>query len=209
MVRNHWVRFATPGQTKRFTQTIANAIIRCLDLALDCDHVLLISSGTVFIKEYIVPKEPTIAIETHEDEFPPCSSHEHLNAIPIDNPISSWIYPAIMRDACFKRAILNRGYTHYKGAQWSGQLWRIEVANRLLQDRPFWLNAQPCGYQCEEIYFSTYAYAYAIDQNIPLYKSVVTINWKHQYEYTTNEIFPNAVAICKVADSHAIREMSK
>jgi len=115
-----------------------------------------------------------------------------------------WNYRFVVHDKGFKRIAAKRRFTHYRGAQWSGQVWPQEVARRILEDDAMF---EPQQYPCEEIYFSTYAHAYAVETGIQIDQSIVTINWSHQY--LVEDVPPYAYAVCKVSENHPLREMFK
>jgi len=217
-----WVRRARTEDTAPHTRRLADAIIRGLEMALDCDLVMLLSSGTVFVREWVVPSTPIVALTTH-CVFNPRGKNDMLavqRPIPREYPCAyiqqlmdvgelakQWHYPRIEQDLYFKSAMVKRGYTHYRAAQMTGQVWPVEVARRIVADAPIWTKAPNGNYPCEEVYFSTYAAAYAHEMHLPVLPSIVTIDWSVHYEVTT--VAERVVAHCKVADDSPIRRDPK
>jgi hypothetical protein len=101
-----------------------------------------------------------------------------------------------------------------RGNQFSGQIWPYEVAVMLEKDIKTLYNSPVTTYYVtEEIYFSTYAYNYAVMNNIPVGSSVVMINWLKGYTVDTVDRIVSlredprfngaygAYAACKLSDN--------
>jgi hypothetical protein len=72
-----------------------------------------------------------------------------------------------------------------RGNQFSGQIWPYEVAVMLEKDMKTLYNSPVTTYYVtEEIYFSTYAYNYAMMNNMQVGSSVVMIDWAKGYTVT-------------------------
>ena len=65
-----WVRLATPGETARFSRSLSDAVIRCLRLLDDCDNVLLLTSGSLFIRTWTIPNKLGICLRRIDAQCP-------------------------------------------------------------------------------------------------------------------------------------------
>ena len=201
-----WVRLATPGETARFSRSLSDAVIRCLRLLDDCDNVLLLTSGSLFIRTWTIPNKLGICLRRKDGEL-----HNRCSVpVPTTNTIRFltdlqqhlWAYEKVVNDVGFNEALLKRGYSEYYNAQLQGQIWPYEIASRILRDAPIWGKYADPLYQCEEIYFSTYAYAFAVEKREEIHPSLVSTAWDGKYAlYQLSDIEDHkAVAVSKVVD---------
>jgi hypothetical protein len=223
------------------TTYLMRAIIPCIDFALEhieFTNCMYISSGSVFFREYIVPKEESICMSSHETIFFPDKRFTYTEPIPIEylgncaNYIVSkggihyngWQYnnyfPSGMdQDIYIQEIIKKRGVSFIKGCHIPGQVFPYTVCKMLVDDGKEYFSKDICYRYClEEIFPSTYAYSYAIKNNINIQKNVVYCNWLHKY--TMDDIpfieslalkCPDAYAIVKVPCdlTHPVREYLK
>ena len=222
-----------PIQTRRYHRSLTIALSETMKYAVEhVDFVngFLCSSGSAFFRKWRVPIEKEVRIDSHELFFNPRKNQIHVSAISIQHIgnvaqylrnqglSAGWQYEfGGDRDIHFHRCILGRGFQYMKGCQWSGQLFPKEVCQMIAEDIPVLKNSDLGDYACEELYFSTYAYNYAIQNSIQIKECVVTINWEFGYEIHCIEQIMNlhqrykhkkeGYAICKLPDdiNHPVR----
>lgn len=197
---------------------------KCLKLAHDnitFINCMVFSSGSMFIREYIVPLKETICAESHEDGFNPNINLLHVSPIPIkylgsggkyllDRNHSTWQYGhdvgGFDKDIEAHMILRKRGFEYTKGCQSSGQVFPY-VVSKMLADDLYILSSRPfySHYCQEEILPSTYSYWYSQLCDIPIQKTTVCINWEYNYEIDSldyveliHDTMPNAYAVCKV-----------
>lgn len=223
-----------PLSTQRFTRTLSLAIADTIKFAVDnvdFINIMLMSSGSAFFRRWDIPKYEYIALESHEKVHNhKCGELLHISPIQIEhcgavseylknNKGSPWQYGFEGRgcdvDTYFHELIKMRGFKYFKGCQWSGQIFPKSVCIQIAEDIPKLKNAPMMFYACEEIYFSTYAYNYANENNIFVNLCEVNINWEFNYEIMDIQYiihlhynYPKiGSAICKLPDdtNHSTR----
>ena len=220
LVRDTNVTLAAPGRLRLF------GISKALSFALQSDatfkHVLTLSSGSAFFKEFQVPTSPRICLDTYETVFHPNAKLPHAEAIPVEHSgqcakylhsigAGPWQYANGDLDTDLQQFVQKRGFAWFRGSQWSGQMWPCEVARMLVEDIQTIYNSPNTPhlkYASEEIYLSTYAYNYGITHSIPIERSEVIINWNTNYllsdpryidDLRTDPRF-RGHAVCKLSD---------
>jgi len=204
-----------PIETKHTNITLALAANRCLAFALanvKFTNCTTISSGCVFFRDYVCPKEPKICGLFHYYLFPQQrDSHVHTYPIPsialgnmegyfkniltqpqkrapwdrsgfIEN---GWIYPEFDKHIELHEAFRRRNIKYVKGCQFSGQVFPYEVAQAVCADLQAIHTPEQTGkynYSLEEIIFSTYAYDYSIRKGMIVDYTTVAIDWDNIYE---------------------------
>jgi hypothetical protein len=182
-----------PITTQRFTISLTIAICKTLKFVLSCvkfTNVFLISSGSAFFREYTIPLIPYIGLLTHESIFNPKGNYLHNSAIStqysgcVSSYLQSiggskWQYEHCDKDVNFLNLVKNRNFKYFYGTQFPGQIWPYQVAKDVVDDFLTLTNNQ--FYPCEEIYFSTYAYNYAFENNLPINYVEVITNWEYNY----------------------------
>lgn len=215
-----------PIRTQRFTQTLSFAITDTIKFAvenIDFTNVMLMSSGSVFFRKWEIPKNEYIGILSNQKLFNFKNNVFHEEPVLIkycgkvseylkEKGIGVWQYGfeghGCDIDLGFHNLIKKRGFKYFKGCQWSGQIFPKNVCIQIAEDIPKLKNENIMFYACEEIYFSTYAYNYAIENNISINFTECNTNWEYYYEikdinYIINTHYkhPNiGHALCKLPD---------
>jgi hypothetical protein len=230
-----WVWLSrTPVNTDRCSITMTIATCELLKFGLDnisFTNAFILSSGAAFYRTYHPPTTPYIGIITHETILYPNSnfihvspiSTEHLGKVAdylVKNGGSKWQYENCDRDVEFLNFVKKRNFKWLKGSQFTGQIWPKEVAKQIVEDILTLRsnndilstkNNSRKDYAYEEIYFSSYAYNYAIENQIPVSPCEVIIDWSYyeiqdpkyivkmrDYKVNDEEI---GHALCKVPDN--------
>ncbi len=187
-----------PLQTRRYHRSLTIALSETMKYAVehvDFVNALLLSSGSAFFRRWTVPTKQEVRIDSHELFFNPHKNQFHVSAIPIQyignvahylrshGLSAGWQYEfGGDRDIYFHQCIIKRGFQYMKGCQWSGQLFPKEVCEMIAEDIPTLKNHNLGEYACEELYFSTYAYNYAIQHSVQMEECITIINWEFGYE---------------------------
>jgi len=219
-------------QTIHGTVTLMHGLGKAFEFAIDTIsfiNCMALTAGCVFIREYTVPKEMVICLDSHQWFFNKNVNLLHESPIPIEllgqgskflaeRGHFIWQYGCrggLDGDGETQAIFRNRGFRFTKGCQLPGQVFPYEVVKLLAEDlkflstRPF-----PTNYCVDEIMISTYSYWYSQEHNISINKITVCTNWEYMYEVNdmnyVNMILsniPDAYAISKVPDSldHPIR----
>ena len=161
-------------------------------------NVLTLSSGSAFYREFQVPTVPMVRLDIYERLLDATCELRHVEAIDIAHvgkcaeylkSIGSigWQYEyGGDSDTEFHKLVLARGFKYMRGNQFSGQIWPYELAVILEKDIKTLYNSPVTTYYVtEEIYFSTYAYNYAMMNNMLVGSSVVMIDWAKGYAVNT------------------------
>lgn len=213
-------------KTERSTRLLTMAINQALKFILvnaTSTNIMTLSSGSAFFREFTLPTEQKVSLISHELKINPNKNYAHIQEIDIShignctNYLESvgsfgWQYKfGGDKDLEFHRLIKNRGFKYMRGCQWSGQVWPYEVGKILLDDLTELekLNDyKEVQYACEEIYFSTYAYNYARDNNISINYVEVIIDWDAGYEVRDfnyvqmlRDTYEGGSAVCKLSDN--------
>ena len=187
--------------TSPWRRSISFGVIKALSLALEngveFTNVLTLSSGSAFYREFQVPTVPLVRLDTYERILDASCDLRHVEAIDIAyagkcaeylKSVGSigWQYGfGGDSDTEFHSLVIARGFKYMRGNQFSGQMWPYEVAVMLEKDMKTLYNSPVTTYYVtEEIYFSTYAYNYAMINNMPVGSSVVMIDWAKGYAVT-------------------------
>lgn len=216
--------------TSPWRRSISFGVIKALTLALEngvqFTNVLTLSSGSAFYREFQVPTVSTVCLDTYERLIDPSANLAHIHAIDMAHvgkcaeyikSIGSigWQYEyGGDSDTEFHKLVLSRGFKYMRGNQFSGQIWPYELAVMLEEDIKTLYNSPVTTYYVtEEIYFSTYAYNYAMMNNMLVGSSVVIINWAKGYAVNTVDRIVSlredprfngvcgAYAACKLSDN--------
>lgn len=194
-----------PLLTDRCSRTMVVATCDTLKFALDnltFTNVLILSSGSAFYRTYIPPTQPYVGIITHETILYPNSNFLHISPISTEhagkvseyltkNGGARWQYENSDKDVEFLNFVKERNFKWFKGCQFTGQVWPREVGEQIVSDI-LTLKSNVSGilsiknnphrdYAYEEIYFSTYAYNYALEKQIAVSMCEVITDW-HQYD---------------------------
>jgi len=187
--------------TDRCSFSLLFAIQTTLDFAIKngvkFTNVLTLSSGSAFFRTFKTPIHETISLTSHNRKFNPNANLMHEEPIDIqyagrcgqhliNSGSSSWQYDmntsGADKDEFLQSFMKKRNFTKFLGAQWSGQIWPYTVAQMLAEDIGFIrknivTNPSKNIYACEEIYLSTYAYNYALRNNLQVGHVEVIIDW--------------------------------
>jgi hypothetical protein len=159
-------------------------------------NIMTLSSSSGFFREFLVPKEETTALISHELNIDPDRNYKHIQEIDIKymgactkylESVGSfgWQYAyGGDLDLEFHSLVRRRGFKYLLGAQWSGQIWPYEVGKMILEDVSELDDSEnhiDLKYQCEEIYLSTYAHNYAKNNKMPIKFTEVIIDWNNGY----------------------------
>lgn len=202
--------------TNRYSRTLFQGYLECIKLALNhlnFVNILVLTSGTVLFRRLPESlREPLVAQLSHEPIFDPSCKILHQEPIPKilygnitayfrmrnHNP---WLFPDTDRDFVLQERIIRRKFEWLKGAQVSGNVFPKEVGKWLVED----FNDSYYGiqYQIEELYFSTYAYNWAIINKKECLPSFTIIDWGKDYEVNTISLLKRAESmqgygVCKV-----------
>jgi hypothetical protein len=212
-------------KTCRQTRLLLMAINQALKFALvnvSCINLMTLSSGSALFRDFIVPKQQKCALISHEVNIDPNKCYAHIEQIDVKHigkcteyleSVGSfgWQYKfGGDSDLEFHKLVRSRGFRYLRGCQWSGQIWPYEVGRMLvedlseLDDSPLHDNKK---YACEELYISTYAYNYGIDNELGLDLVEVIIDWSSGYEVKeVNYInhlksYKSGSGVCKLSDN--------
>jgi len=210
--------------TEYSTRLLTFGITKAIDFAItnltSFKNLMTLSSGSSFFREFQVPEIPIVCIESHEKQFNPNICLYHTDPISITHAKAcskylnslghnSWQYVGCDADIEFYDLINKRNFKWFKGCQWSGQVFPYEVAKMLSEDVGTLYDSKAnVKYAAEEIYFSTYAYNYAIQNNIEIKLTEVIIDWNNSYciektekiDYLRNKYIKTGHAVCKLSD---------
>jgi hypothetical protein len=183
-------------ETERFIRSFAHAATECLDFAIKhftFKNVLTFSSGCAFVRKFPTPKNPVVHCMDSEYLINPGKDYVHIGAIPfslagqvgkylIQNKHNYWCYPEVDKDTDFHDLMRKRNYQYFKGATWLGMIFPYELAVQFRDDMLTMRNKPNGKWQCEEVYFSTYAYNYALQNNLELKLQISMLNRDFYYE---------------------------
>jgi hypothetical protein len=220
-------------ETERNTICLFLGLLQILKFALTTvsfTNAMTFSSGSVFFRDFEIPKKPTIALKNIEPLLNQTKDYLHEIPIPLEEAgrceeylkakgrKDGWQYGyGGDKDTILHSVCKNRGFQYFFGCQWTGQVWPMEVAKAIAQDCSVleYVDCSHLKYAAEEIYLSTYAYNYAIENNIPIDYVTVIIHWEYMYliqsvEYieALKHAIPYGAGVCKVPDvvKHPIRQ---
>ena len=201
--------------TKHTNISLSLALNRCIKFALHnikFVNCMLISSGCVFIKEYICPNEPKVCGTYHYYAFPhQRDAQVHMYPIPTialgniegyfknvlvtpnrrapwdtTNMIDGgWIYPAFDKHTEIHTILLKRNIKYVKGCQLLGQVFPYEVARTVNEDLELIHTDEQISkynYSLEEIIFSTYSYDYSIRNGMVNEYTTIATDWDNFYD---------------------------
>lgn len=189
--------------TRAYTVSLTHAVARCLDFASNVTYTnaLIMTSGSSFFREYIVPTYPRIGLFSHEilledkrllhnepipiSELGKCSDYLALRGC------DAWQYANFDKDTNFHTLLIARGFKWILGSPFSGLMFPCAVADQLRDDL-FTLESNPDtsipDYAPEEIVFATYAYNYAVRHGLHIGLSESIIHWGERYNVTIDQI---------------------
>ena len=211
-------------KTGRQTRLLLMAINQALKFALvnvSCINLMTLSSGSALFRDFTVPKQQKVALISHEVNIDPNKCYAHIEQIDVKHmgkcteyleSVGSfgWQYKfGGDSDLEFHKLVRSRGVRYLRGCQWSGQIWPYEVARMLIEDLSELDESNmhnELKYACEELYVSTYAYNYAIDNELKLELLEVIIDWTSGYEVKDVKYIRSLMnykygsGVCKLSD---------
>jgi len=209
-----------PIVTKHTNISLALGLNRCIKFALQnikFVNCMLISSGCVFIKEYLCTSEMKICGICHHNAFPhQRDANLHMYPIPTialgniegyfknvlvtpnrrapwdrTNMIDSgWIYPGFDKHTEMHELFRKRNIKYLKGSQFPGLVFPYEVALAVNEDLEVIHTDEQINtynYSLDEIIFSSYSYDYSIRKSIVYDYTTVAIDWDNVYYVTSFE----------------------
>ncbi len=220
-----------PIWTDRSSRTLTLAIAKCLEFALQTvsfTNAFMFSSGSLFFRDYEVPKQPVVKFVAHNCFFEEMKEPNIGSCFPIETVgktgkfleslgLPAWQYGlGFDEDIHLHERFRARNFTHVRGSQWAGQVWPQTVARWLVEDMRYLEMLPDAKYTCEEIYLTTYASNFAEQYKLEIDFSEVVINWSQYYNIDDPvwiEIlraqYPRGVAVCRVNDviGHPVRSL--
>lgn len=209
-----------PIVTKHTNITLALGLNRCIKFALqniNFINCMLISSGSVFIKEYLCPIEPKVCGTCHYYEFPHQRDAQlHRYPIPTialgniegyyknilvtpnrraawdwsDMVNNGWIYPAFDKHSELHTILRKRNIKYIKGSQFPGLVFPYDVAHAVNEDLELIHTDEQISkynYSLDEIIFPTYSYDYSIRKGMVNEYTPVAIDWDNGYHVISIE----------------------
>jgi len=193
-------------KTVKFTQMIFMAFLQAIYFAhqnFSFTNYLLLSSSSGLFKSLPDMTKPMVAQNSHEGKFLNKDVEErtiHLNPINgkyignIDNYLRRTkskrldVYKKVDKDINFIKNFKKRKFKYFKVNQITGNVFPKPVGRLLLLD--FYNKFQNIvgDYQSDEVYFSTYAYNWAITHNLTVQDSFTIINWHDDIKINMNDI---------------------
>ena len=192
----------TSSVSSRLLLMAINQILKFALVNVTSKNIMTLSSGSGFFREFIVPKEETIALISHEINIDPSKNYKHIEEIDVKymgrcskylESVGSfgWQYAyGGDSDLEFHSLVRRRGFRYLRGTQWSGQIWPYEVGKMILEDVSELDDSDNhinLKYACEEMYLSTYAHNYAKNNNISIKFNEVIIDWNNGYDIKSIE----------------------
>jgi len=209
-----------PIITKHTNISLTLGLNRCIKFALQnikFVNCMLISSGCVFIKEYLCQSEAKVCGTCHYYAFPHQRDAQiHMYPIPtialgniegyFKNVLvtpnrrapwdrtsmidGGWIYPEFDKHSELHALFQKRNIKYVKGCQLSGQVFPYDVARAVNEDLEVIYTDEQINkynYSLEEIIFSSYSYDYSIRKGIVNDYTTVSIDWDNFYNITRFE----------------------
>ena len=188
----------------RWNVNLTHGICRALDFAIEnvtFTNALLMSSGSAFFRDYVVPTFPRVGLTSHETLLS-TNRFQHMMPVPVERIESAsayvleqgssfgWQYRFFEKDLPIHH--LFKKFKWLKGSQWSGIIFPYEVAKSVVSDmksiEPTDCDTLLPDYAREEIVFSTYAYNYALEKGISIDINEAIIDWGAMYNPTIERI---------------------
>lgn len=179
-------------------------------------NYLILSSGSGLITNIPSITESCVYQKTYELLLNP--EKKLLHSEPIDIKYIQKIYSFMLsqtkevwgafkdidNDILFNNSVIKRKFKYIKTNQASGNLFPKEVGKWLIED--YYDNFNGNDYQCEEVYFSTYAYNWSLLKNKEIKYSCILIDWQNYFRQITPEYINNikkygCYGICKIDDN--------
>ena len=179
-------------------------------------NYLILSSGSGLITNIPEIKTPCVYQKTYELLLNPTKKLLHSEQISVKYLEN--IYPFMQsqtqnvwgafkhvdNDTVFTNSVKKRNFKYIKTNQVSGNLFPKEVGEWLIED--YYDIFDGNDYQMEEVYFSTYAYNWALLNNKEPRYSCILIDWDNYFRQITPEYIHNVkkygcYGICKIDDN--------
>lgn len=206
-----------PIVTKHTNISLTLGLNRCIKFALQnikFVNCMLISSGCVFIKEYLCPSERKICGICHHYAYPEQRDTQlHMYPVPTialgniegyfknvlvtpnrrapwdwkDMVNNGWIYPEFDKHTEMHELFRKRNIKYVKGSQFPGLVFPYEVARAVNEDLEVIHTDEQIAkynYSLDEIIFSSYSYDYSIRKGIVNDYTTVAIDWDNFYNVT-------------------------
>jgi hypothetical protein len=188
-------------KTKHSTRLLLMGINQALKFSLANTtslNIMLLSSGSAFFRDFIVPSYKKVALISHEVKLDTAGkNYAHIEEIEVRHMGNCTQYLESVgsfgwqykhggdSDLEFHTLVKNRKFNYLRGCQWPGQIWPYEVGQMLVTDITVLDNShlhEILRYAPEELYLSTYAYNYAKNNNIRIDFVEVITDWNNGYE---------------------------
>lgn len=216
-------------ETDKESRKQANAVVECLKFSVEhfkFINILHYSAGSVFIKKFTPPSDEIVRQLNNESYINPDKKALHEEPVHISKKGGiakyltthnhfPWQYKGCDKDLEFHSLIENRNFSFFKGCAWPGQMYPYNAAKMMVEDLPKLYNKPNGDYICPEVYFSTYAFNYALQNNIKLDIAILLTNWDKYYniehieyiEHILQYNFKDIYMVSKVPDNihHPVR----
>uniref|UniRef100_A0A6C0J579 Glycosyltransferase n=1 Tax=viral metagenome TaxID=1070528 RepID=A0A6C0J579_9ZZZZ len=209
-------------KTQHGTKSIGMAVAKCIEFAVkhfEFLNLMTFSLGSMFYRDFVPPSYPKVALSAPEQLLNNCRLL-HTSPISMDHLGYGAKYLEVQGSPGWQYArgfdsdhevhimMRNRNFRWTRGSQFSGQIFPYEVAEQIAEDQ--WFISDNIWYCLEEMWFSTYAYNYAVEKGITVEQMETIIDWEGGYGVTKEMVVKYRSiarvlkgighAVCKVSD---------